>query len=144
MRPTGTGSGTGAGSKGERWYDSQCWILAEPEGWAGATYLLFRHSCAHPDDWQAYAAFIPQGCDPGTLVGVADRRHIEHAFETAKQEVALDGYEVCNAVVWYWHTTLVLWALALLAVVREAELELTAPPKKESGDTQPDSLQTIA
>ena len=31
---------------------------------------------------------------------------------------------------WYRHVTLVLWALALLAVVRAAALDRPAPPKK--------------
>ena len=34
----------GAGSQGERWYDWQCWILAEPEDADWGHYLLFRRS----------------------------------------------------------------------------------------------------
>lgn len=35
-------------------------------------------------------AFALQGCDPGTLVGVAGSHwHIEHAFDAAKQEVGV-------------------------------------------------------
>ena len=60
----------GAGSQGARWHDWQCWVLAEPEA-ADGGHLLFRHSPADPDAWQAYVAFAPQGCDPGTLVAVA-------------------------------------------------------------------------
>ena len=76
----------GAGSKGERWYDWQCWILAEPEGADWGHYLLFRRACTDAEDWQAYAAFAPQGCDLETLVGVAGRCWcIEHTFEVAKQ-----------------------------------------------------------
>ncbi len=116
----------GAGSKGERWYDWQCWILAEPETADWGHYLLFRRSCTDPDDWQAYVAFAPRGCDLETLVGVAGRRWaIEYAFEAAKQETGLDDYEVRSAHGWYRHVT-----LALLAVVRAAELDRPHPQKK--------------
>ena len=121
----------GPGSKGERWYDWQCWILAEPEDADWGRYLLFRRSCTDPDDWQAYVAFAPRGCDLETLVGVAGRRWaVEHAFEAAKQETGLDDYEVRSAHGWYRHVTLALWALALLAVVRAAALDRPAPQKK--------------
>ena len=40
----------GAGSKGERWYDWQSWVLAEPEDADWGRYLLFRWSPADPDD----------------------------------------------------------------------------------------------
>ena len=124
----------GTGSKGERWYDWQCWILAEPEEADWGHYLLFRRSCTDAEDWQAYAAFAPQGCDLDTLVAVAGRRWcIESAFEAAKQETGLDDYEVRSAHGWYRHATLALWALALLAVVRAAELDRPHPQKKSPG-----------
>ena len=40
----------GAGSKGERGYDWQCRVLAEPEPADWGRYLLFRRSLADPDD----------------------------------------------------------------------------------------------
>ncbi len=123
----------GAGSKGERWYDWQCWILAEPEDADWGHYLLFRRSVTDAEDWQAYVAFAPQGCELETLVAVAGRRWcIEHAFETAKQETGLDDYEVRSAHGWYRHVTLALWALALLAVVRAAW-----PGPEPAGDPAP-------
>ena len=131
----------GAGSKGERWYDWQCWVLAEPEAADWGRYLLFRRSLADPDAWQAYVAFAPQGCDLETLVAVAGSRWpIEHAFEAAKQETGLDDYEVCSAHGWYRHVTLALWALALLAVVRAADLARPDPQKKSPG---PPSLRAF-
>ena len=95
----------GAGSKGECWYD-----------------------------WQAHVAFAPRDCEPGTIVGVAGRRwHVESAFEAARQETGLDSCEVRSAEGWRRHVTLVLWALALLAVVRAADLERPDPQKKSPG-----------
>ena len=130
-----------AGSKGERWYDWQCWVLAEPEDADWGHYLLFRRSLADPDDWQGYVAFAPQGCDLETLVAVAGSRWcIEHAFEAAKQETGLDDYEVRSAHGWYRHVTLALWALALLAVVRAADLARPDPQKKSPG---PPSLRAF-
>ena len=76
-------------------------------------------------------AFALRGCDPGTLVVMAGRRGcIEYAFEAARQETGLDDYEVCSAHGWYRHATLVLWILALLAVVRAAELDWPHPKKR--------------
>ena len=126
----------GAGSKGERGYDWQCWILAEPEDADWDHYLLFRRSVTDAEDWQAYVAFAPQGCDLETLVAVAARRWaIEHVFEAAKQETGLDDYEVRSAHGWYRHVTLALWALALLAVMCAADLDRPPPPKKKSPPT---------
>ena len=135
----------GAGSQGERWYDWQCWILSEPEDADWGRYLLFRRACTDPDDWQAYVAFAPQGCDLETLVAVAGHRwSIEHAFEAARQEVGLDDYEVRSAHGWYRHVTLAMWALALLAVMRSVDLDPPPAPKKESADAQPGGLQAGA
>ena len=76
-------------------------------------------------------AFAPQGCELETLVAVAGSRGcIEHAFEAAKQETGLDDYEARSAHGWNRHVTLALWALALLAVVRAADLARPDPQKK--------------
>ena len=73
---------------------------------------------------------VPQGCDPETLVAVAGSHwYIKHAFETAKQEVGLGKYEVRSAHCWYRHVTLALRTLALLAVVRAADLARPDPQK---------------
>ena len=132
--------GVGAGSKGERWYDWQCRVLAEPEGADWGHYLLFRRPLADPDDWQGHVAFAPRDCELETLVAVAGSRWcIEHAFEAARQETGLDDYEVCSAHGWYRYVT-----LALLAVVRAADRARPASPKKESGHEQPGGLPPVA
>ena len=116
----------GIGSKGERWYDWQCWILAEPEDADWGHYLLFRRSVTDTENWQAYVAFTPHGCDLETLMAVAGHRWaIEHAFKAAKQETGLDDYEVRSTHSWYRYAT-----LALLAVVRAADRDWPSPKKR--------------
>ena len=125
---------TNTGSKSERYYYWQSWILAKPEDADWCRYLLFQRSPVNPEAWQAYVAFAPQGCKLAKLVAVADRRWaFEHALKAAKQETGLDDYEVRSAVGWYRHVTLALWALALLTVVQAADLARPAPPKKRPG-----------
>ena len=126
--------GAGPGSKGERRYDWQCLVLAEAEDADKGYHLLFRRSCAQPEQWQAYLVWGPQACDMSTLVRVAGSRwRIESAFGMARQEVGLDEYEVRNARGWDRHMILALWALALLGVVRAACLPPPAPQKKRAG-----------
>ena len=117
-------------SKGERWYDWQCQVLAEGADANKGYYLLFRRACAQPQKWQAYLVWSPPACDLPTLVWIAGSRwRIESAFELAKQEVVLDEYEVRNARGWDRHMILSLWALALLSVVRAASLPPPDPQK---------------
>ena len=131
----------GPGSKGERWYEWQ-WLRTEMavvgDGDPPAPRvrsLLFRRSCTDPDDWTAYRVHAPRDTALDTVVRVAGTRGcIESGFEAAKQEVGLDEYEVRSATGWYRHMTLALWALALLAVVRAADLARPDPQKK-SPDT---------
>ena len=124
----------GPGSKGERGYDWQCLVLAEGADADKGYYLLFRRSCAQPEQWQAYLVWGPPACDVPTLVRIAGSRwRIESAFEMAKQEVGLDEYEVRNARGWDRHMILALWALALLSVVRAACLPPPDPQKKRAG-----------
>ena len=47
---------------------------------------------------------------------------IECAFKAVRQEVGLDEYKVRSTIGWYRHMTLVLWALALLAVLQTTTL----------------------
>ena len=119
----------GPGSKGERWYDWQCLVLAEGANADKGYYLLFRRACGQPQKWQAYLVWGPPACDLSTLVRVAGSRwRIESAFELARQEVGLDEYEVRNARGWDRHMI-----LALLSVVRAASLSPPVPQKKRAG-----------
>jgi len=56
------------------------------------------------------------------LSHVPSCRAIESCFEAAKGEVGLDQYEVRSWTGWYRHITLVMWAYALLTVLRAAHL----------------------
>ena len=109
--------GAGAGSKGERWYDWQCWVLAEPEDADWGRDLLYRRSLADPDDWQAYGPSCRRAATwrrwwPWLA---ASRPSSTPSRPQSKQETGLDDYEVRSAHGWYRHLTLALWALVPLA-----------------------------
>ncbi len=50
----------GPGSKGERWCDWQCLVLAEGADADKGYYLLFRRACAQPEKWQAHLVWGPR------------------------------------------------------------------------------------
>jgi SRSO17 transposase len=107
----------GAGSKGARTYDWALVPLARG-GAAGHHALLVRQHLTTGD--RAYAVvFTPRRLTLQTLVQVAGRRWaIEQAFETSKQEIGLDQYEVRTYAAWYRFMTLTLYAHAFLAAMR--------------------------
>lgn len=115
----------GWGSKGPRLYDWQCVRLTAPPvaGWCRC--LLVRRSLKASEEVTAYLVFTPSQTDLATLVSVAGRRWcIEMCFEAAKGEFGLDEYEVRSWTGWHRHITLSMWALALLSVVRAAQVEV--------------------
>jgi SRSO17 transposase len=66
-----------------------------------------------------YVVFGPAATSLEALARIAGRRWpVEECFETAKQEVGLDGYEVRSWHGWYRHITLSMLALAFLAAMR--------------------------
>lgn len=66
-----------------------------------------------------FVVFAPADAPLQTLVTVAGMRWtIEECFETGKDEVGLDEYEVRHWTGWYRHITLSMWALAFLTVTR--------------------------
>src|SRR5260221_110734 len=110
----------GAGSQGPRLYD-WAWMpmpwRAAPAGMAH--WLLARRSLSHPDELAYYFVFGPAASSLEQVAQVAGTRwQVEQAFELAKQEVGLDGYEVRHWTGWYRHITLAMLALAHLTVVR--------------------------
>ena len=70
----------------------------------------------------ACLVFAPRETTLQRLVWVAGRRWcIEVCFESAKQDVGLDDYEVRSWQGWHRHVTVSTWALALLVAVRAAQ-----------------------
>jgi SRSO17 transposase len=130
----------GDGAKGPRWYDWQWLPLADPVDPQWQRWLLVRRSVSAPTDMTAYVVFAPQATALEEVVRVAGSRWtIESGFEAAKGEVGLDHYEVRSWTGWYRHITLVMWAYALLAVLRAGALavealkkSLPAPPRGSS------------
>jgi SRSO17 transposase len=115
----------GAGSKGPRVYDWAVVPLARV-GAAGHHALLVRRHVT-TGERAYYVVFTPRRVTVDTLVRVAGRRWaIEQGFETSKQEVGLDEYEVRTYAAWYRFMTLTLYAHAFLAAMRARQ----SPRKK--------------
>jgi SRSO17 transposase len=111
----------GAGAKGPRTYQ---WARAavrplpedrgEPEHW-----LLARRSLTDPTDLAYYLAAAPARTPLRELARVAGVRWaIEETFQTAKNEVGLDHYQVRRYPGWYRHITLAMLAHAFLTITR--------------------------
>lgn len=120
----------GDGAKGPRWYD---WLLvptADPDQAAWQRWVLVRRNRHDVTDLTAYVVFAPAATTLLQMVQVAGSRWaIEVCFEAAKSAVGLDQYEVRSWTGWYRHSTLVLWAQALLTVM-QTEAHPPAPAKK--------------
>lgn len=130
----------GEGTKGPRWYDWTWRPLAAPRQPQWGRWLLVRRSLSAPTELTAYVVFAPRATAIYTVVPVAGSRWtIEQCFEEAKGEVGLDQYEVRSWTGWYRHSTLAMWAYALLAVLRVAHLP-TETPKKTLPQPAPSSL----
>jgi SRSO17 transposase len=127
----------GDGAKGPRWYDWQWLPLADPVDPQWRRWLLVRRRMSAPKEMTAYVVFAPQATALEEVVRVAGSRWtIESGFEAAKGEVGLDHYEVRSWTGWYRHITLVMWAYALLTVLRAGAIavealkkSLPAPPR---------------
>jgi SRSO17 transposase len=109
----------GAGEKGPRLYDWTA-IPIRPLREAGwAHWLLVRRSIAEPTEFAYYVCFAPVETTLLTLVQIAGTRWtIECSFESSKDEVGLDQYEVRKWGSWYRYITLAMLAHAYLTVVR--------------------------
>jgi len=129
----------GDGAKGPRLYD---WALLplDLEPGTGFRYaLLARRSLTDPTELAYYAVYAPVTTTLPILVQVVGQRWtVEECFESAKQDVGLDEYEVRHWTGWYRHITLAMWALAFLTVTR-AEL-MADETKKALSSSGPASL----
>jgi SRSO17 transposase len=121
----------GDGVKGPRMYD---WAVASlPDtGTAEHGYsrwLLIRRSITKPTELAYYLCYGRDGSSDEELIRVAGTRWaIEECFQTSKNEVGLDHYQVRRYHAWYRHITLVMVAHAFLTITATtAEKGATAP-----------------
>jgi SRSO17 transposase len=123
----------GDGTKGARLYD-WAWMPMLSWGRRMQRGMLVRRSVSDETDVEYYAVYAPYNTPLEVLARVAGRRWaIEEGFETAKQLVGLDQYEVRSWDGWYRHITLALLAHACLSVMRAYAIEVDL----EKGGTKP-------
>jgi SRSO17 transposase len=117
----------GDGAHGPRVYD-WAWtpirsvVAPGRRGWVLARRSISTGEVAY------YRCFGRRGTRLRDLVRVAGARWaIEESFQTAKNEVGLDQYQVRRYDAWYAHITLAMAAAAFLVVTRAAEAAKGVP-----------------
>ncbi len=124
----------GAGSKGPRWYD---WAVepfgpVDERGWQ--LWLLIRRHRERREERAYYLCRGAAATPRRELVRAAGSRWpVEECFERGKGDCGLDEYEVRNWVGWYRHITLSMFALALLAAIRNRAGGKNPPKKRGPG-----------
>ena len=114
----------GDGVKGPRVYD---WAVATLPDTGTAEHghtrwLLIRRSITKPKELAYYLCYGPENTTDEELIRVAGTRWaIEECFQTSKNEVGLDHYQVRRYDAWYRHITLVMVAHAFLAITAATE-----------------------
>ena len=128
----------GDGTRGPRLFEWAYLELADldaaAEGYRGShgpwtRGLLIRR---HPADRSPafFTTWCPKGTPIEALARVEGRRWaIEDASETAKTELGLDHNETRSWHGWHRHVSLLMLALALLAVIRHRANAVASPPK---------------
>jgi SRSO17 transposase len=112
----------GDGAHGPRWYDWVAVPIRRGFGPQRRGWVLARRSVSDPTEIAYYLCYGPRGTRLRTLVRVAGARwQVEETFQTSKNEVGLDHYQVRRYDAWYAHITLSMTALAFLAVTRARE-----------------------
>lgn len=111
----------GDGAKGQREYE-WAWIrLAPAEDEAGGRHWLLVRRSLTDGKLAFYRCWSPKPATLRTLVAVAGRRwSIETAFQTSKS-IGLDEHQVRRWTSWHRHTTLVMFAYAILTVIAARE-----------------------
>jgi SRSO17 transposase len=111
----------GDGAHGPRLYDWAAIPIRRPFAHGRRGWVLARRSISD-GEIAYYLCFGPRGTRLRELVRVAGTRWaIEESFQTAKNEVGLDQYQVRRYDAWYAHITLAMTAAAFLVVTRAAE-----------------------
>jgi SRSO17 transposase len=127
----------GEGTKGARLHDWAYCELAdldadeydETQSGLWTRGLLIRRNISD-GDLAFFTTWCPAGTGIQTLVAVEGRRWaIEDSFETAKNELGLDHNETRSWHGWHRHTSLVMLAFAMMAVIRYRANDMT-PPKR--------------
>jgi SRSO17 transposase len=112
----------GDGAHGPRTYDWATVVIRRDFGGDRRGWVLARRSISDPTDIAYYVCYGPRGTRLRELVRVAGSRWaVEESFQTAKNEVGLDNYQVRRYDAWYAHITLAMIAAAFLVVTRAAE-----------------------
>ncbi|MGC4857483.1 IS701 family transposase, partial [Micromonospora sp. DT4] len=129
----------GDGAHGPRRYDWARLPIRETFAHERRGWVLARRSISDPTDIAYYVCFGPRGTRLRELVRVAGSRWaVEESFQTAKNEVGLDQYQVRRYDAWYAHITLAMTAAAFLVATRATETDkepkkgATIPPQTRS------------
>jgi SRSO17 transposase len=128
----------GDGAHGPRMYDWARVPIRRAFGTDRRGWVLARRSISDPTEIAYYVCYGKRGTRLRALVRVAGTRWaIEESFQTAKNEVGLDNYQVRRYDAWYAHITLAMAAAAFLAATRAAEAEkgVTIPMRTRSSDS---------
>ena len=111
----------GDGAHGPRVYDWAWTPIRTTFAHGRRGWVLARRSVS-TGEIAYYRCFARRGTRLRDLVRVAGSRWaIEESFQTAKNEVGLDQYQVRRYDAWYAHITLAMAAAAFLVVTRAAE-----------------------
>jgi SRSO17 transposase len=128
----------GDGAHGPRNYDWARIPIRREFGTDRRGWVLARRSISDPTEIAYYVCYGKRGTRLRELVRVAGARWaIEESFQTAKNEVGLDHYQVRRYHAWYAHITLAMAAAAFLTATRahEAEKGATVPRQTRSSDS---------
>jgi SRSO17 transposase len=118
----------GDGAHGPRRFDWARVPIRRPFAHDRRGWVLARRSITDPGEVAYYLCFGRRGTRLRELVRVAGSRWaVEESFQTAKNEVGLDQYQVRRYDAWYAHITLAMAAAAFLVVTRAAEAAKGVP-----------------
>jgi SRSO17 transposase len=124
----------GDGAHGPRRYDWARVPIRRPFAHDRRGWVLARRSITDPGEVAYYRCFGRRGTRLRELVRVAGSRWaVEESFQTAKNEVGLDQYQVRRYDAWYAHITLAMAAAAFLVVTRAAQAAKGAPATATAG-----------
>jgi SRSO17 transposase len=118
----------GDGAHGPRRYDWARVPIRRVFAHGRHGWVLARRSISDPGEIAYYVCFGKRGTRLRELVRVAGARWaVEESFQTAKNEVGLDQYQVRRYDAWYAHITLAMLAAAFLVATRAIEAAKGAP-----------------